>query len=505
MYIHKNGGIMREIPFGVEELKLGYTDRNKVGDDTIPSSVRVLDINSLVCLRSPIIPESIEHLTVRSLNPSDRLCSCFTSLRSVSLPSASQITNRIVTTTKFNLESEAIQYTLRKLDDQYFIGFGPHHESSIEHSFESSFRCFSIIFLKIMNRYINILLLIFGLIAISNALLFSEEQYKNEFENWIDRFEKKYDVSEFKKRFSIFKSNMDFVHSWNSKNSQTVLGLNHLADLTNLEYRQFYLGTHKKAVLGTPGNHEVSNLQSVFGDSATVDWRQKGAVSPIKDQGQCGSCWSFSTTGSVEGAHQIKSGNMVELSEQNLVDCSTSEGNMGCNGGLMDYAFEYIITNNGIDTESSYPYTASSGTTCKYNKANSGATISSYKNITAGSESDLADAVKNAGPVSVAIDASHNSFQLYSHGIYYDASCSSVNLDHGVLVVGYGSGTPDSDSRVHKGSQVRVKVPKTDDTKNYWIVKNSWGTSWGDKGFIYMSKDRDNNCGIASCASYPIV
>ncbi|OXK63657.1 C1 family peptidase, partial [Escherichia coli] len=187
-------------------------------------------------------------------------------------------------------------------------------------------------------------------------------------------------------------------------------------------------------------------------------------------------------TGSTEAAHFLSTKNLVSLSEQNLMDCSRTEGNNGCNGGLMDDAFKYIISNKGIDTEESYPYQASTTYDCRYKAANSGATIASYKDVTSGSETALATAA-NDRPVSVAIDASHNSFQLYTSGVYYEPECSSSQLDHGVLVVGYG----------------------TDGSSDYWIVKNSWGTSWGQAGYIWMSRNRNNNCGIATMASYPTV
>jgi len=213
-----------------------------------------------------------------------------------------------------------------------------------------------------------------------------------------------------------------------------------------------------------------------------VNWNNKGAVTPVKNQGQCGSCWSFSATGSMEGEKFIKQGSLTSLSEQNLIDCSTSQGNQGCNGGLMDSAFKYVIAKHGIDTEASYRYTATGPNACKYSAANIGDTISSYKDVTRGSESALQSAV-DVQPVSVAIDAGHNSFQLYKSGVYYESACSATQLDHGVLAVGYGtdnSGTA------------------------YWLVKNSWGTGWGMSGFIQMSKGRNNNCGIATMASTPI-
>jgi len=299
---------------------------------------------------------------------------------------------------------------------------------------------------------------------------------------WMKEHTKMYEADEFLSRFEIFKNNMDYVRDWNAKGSSTVLGLNNLADLSNSEYRNIYLGTRIDAteILASaePYVHTGEPL------AVNIDWRTKNVVTAIKDQGQCGSCWSFSTTGSVESAYALAKGTApVPLSEQNLMDCSILQGNLGCNGGLMTRAFTWIINNKGIDTEASYPYHASLGT-CKFTIANSGASISSYKNVAAGSEDALAAAL-NTQPVSVAIDAGHNSFQLYKSGVYYESACSSSRLDHGVLAVGYG----------------------TDDaTKaDYWIVKNSWGTVWGTQGYILMARNRQNNCGIATQASYPVV
>jgi len=325
-----------------------------------------------------------------------------------------------------------------------------------------------------MMKAVAVLLLI-GLVAVS---AYTEDEYRSAFTSWMQKHSKAYTNTEFQNRYTIFKNNMDYVRDWNAKNSETILGMTFLADLTNAEYQKIYLGT-KINVQSAPVTTTI--VKDTY--NATVDWRNKGVVTPIKNQGQCGSCWSFSTTGSTEGAHALKTGNLVSLSEQNLMDCSTSYGNQGCDGGLMDQAFQYIIANKGIDTEKSYPYQGVQGT-CAYSAANSGATISSFKDIPQGDEATLATAVTQQ-PVSVAIDASHTSFQLYTQGIYYDIFCSSTKLDHGVLAVGYGVDTTNS--------------------HHYWIVKNSWGTSWGQQGFIYMAKDRNNNCGIATSASYPIV
>jgi len=331
-----------------------------------------------------------------------------------------------------------------------------------------------------------IVLLLLGLVLVS--AIYTDEEYEDAFSSWMQKHEKMYTAEEFQNRFNIFKNNMDYVQKWNAEGSDTILGLNIMADLTNEEYRKIYLGTKidASARLSSTLKHSQQPQSSVSSDyNSTVDWRTKGVVTPIKNQGSCGSCWSFSTTGSVEAAHALATGNLVSLSEQNLVDCSDSYGNQGCNGGLMDQAFQYIIATKGIDTEASYPYTGKDGT-CQYKASNSGATISSYKDIIAGNETDLADAALKQ-PISVAIDASELSFQLYHDGVYYSYLCSSTNLDHGVLVVGFG---------LYDGILEK---------KNYWIVKNSWGPSWGQEGFIYMSKDRNNNCGIATSASYPIV
>jgi len=255
------------------------------------------------------------------------------------------------------------------------------------------------------------------------------------------------------------------------------LKMNKFGDLTSEEFGAIYNGYR-----GMKQRHGIQYSVSGKANPDSVDWRKEGYVTPVKDQGQCGSCWAFSTVASLEGQHFKATKELVSLSEQNLVDCSKAEGNQGCNGGLMDQGFEYIKKNGGIDTEESYPYHARDGK-CKFSKDNVGATLSSWTDVKSKDESALQDALANVGPISVAIDASHTGFQLYKSGVYNQFLCSSTRLDHGVTAVGYG----------------------VLDGKDYWIVKNSWGEVWGMKGYILMSRNKNNQCGIATQASYPVV
>jgi len=310
------------------------------------------------------------------------------------------------------------------------------------------------------------------------ALVAIALSYEVEWQEFKSKFNKVYySAEEHNGRFKVFRDNLDFIKSHNAEKAGFSVGMNHFGDLTNFEFTALLNGMN---VTKKPSQHNspIINVNA----PTSWDWRTKGAVTGIKNQGQCGSCWSFSATGSMEGVHFIKTGQLVSLSEQNLVDCSVPQGNNGCGGGLMDNAFQYVITNNGIDTEASYPYTATGPNPCRFNPANVGAKISNYHDVSpSGSETSLLNAVY-LNPTSVAIDASHSSFQFYNGGVYYEPACSSQSLDHGVLAVGYGT---------YQGFA-------------FWQVKNSWGTGWGMNGYIMMSRNRNNNCGIATMASYPI-
>ncbi|CAO1340688.1 unnamed protein product [Diamesa tonsa] len=273
-------------------------------------------------------------------------------------------------------------------------------------------------------------------------------------------------------RKEIAKNNQKFAHHEVSYE----MGTNQFSDLTTTEFLDMM--TVKDLKLSEI-KYDVTFIGAANVDlPSAVDWRTKGAVTPVKNQGHCGSCWTFSVTGAMEGQQFRKNNKLVSLSEQNLLDCSKSNG---CKGGWMNNAFDYIKRNGGIDTEQSYPYRGVEGR-CAFNKKNVGAICRGFSNIPRGNEESLKNAVATKGPIAVAINVGH-SFQSYHSGVYYERACNPNQLNHAVLVVGYGS----------------------EGGKDYWLVKNSWGGGWGQDGYIKMARNKGNNCGIASAASFPLV
>jgi len=338
-----------------------------------------------------------------------------------------------------------------------------------------------------MNLVVSILILSLFAIYAESAVVSYRDVLLDEWEAFKTRHNKLYeDENEESFRMKVYMENRQKIARHNQRAANGLhsfeLAMNQFGDMLHHEFVALMNGFKKtwktESINGssylTPANVEIPKA---------VDWRKQGYVTPVKDQGQCGSCWAFSTTGALEGQHFRKTGKLVSLSEQNLVDCSRKYGNNGCEGGLMDNAFQYIKENHGLDTEAAYPYTARDGH-CHFKKAKVGATDSGFVDVPQGDEKALKEAVATVGPVSVAIDASHESFQFYAKGVYDEPECSSEQLDHGVLVVGYGTSV---------------------DGQDYWIVKNSWGPKWGAEGFVLMSRNKDNQCGIASAASYPLV
>ncbi|KAJ8311613.1 hypothetical protein KUTeg_010968 [Tegillarca granosa] len=294
----------------------------------------------------------------------------------------------------------------------------------------------------------------FAVVVAIFAVVYSTPIFSSELDSeWVafkNEHKKEYGVTEELQRRLIWENNVNYIQKHNLEADRGVhtfwLGMNEYGDMTSEEFVRVmngYIMSNKTSEgnLYMPPSH-VSDLPD------SVDWRTKGYVTEVKNQKQCGSCWAFSTT-----------------------------GNHGCQGGLMDQGFKYIKINNGIDTEESYPYKGKNGK-CKFSAANVGATDTGYTDLKHGSEDDLQSAVATVGPISVAMDAGHPSFQLYKRGVYSERKCSSKKLDHGLVTASGAQG-------------------------DYWIVKNSWGKTWGMEGYFELARNKNNMCGIATQASYP--
>jgi hypothetical protein len=308
-------------------------------------------------------------------------------------------------------------------------------------------------------------------------------------------FDKEYSsLQEIEVRFDIFRTNLKNIILHNSDPENTFkMGINLFSDLTPDEFRdRFIIGNYNTNNSFIFQNNYpqldmdyscslYTHLEYILPDF--LDWRTLNAVTPVKNQGHCGSCWSFSSTGALEGAWAISRNKLYNLSEQQLIDCSKKYGNMGCSGGLMEDAFVYAIHNKGLCTEESYPYTASDDLSCKI--CNKIATFTKCFNIPENDQIALKYAVSE-GPVSIAIEADTKIFQSYSYGVITGSLCGT-NLDHGVLIVGYG----------------------TENGIDYWLVKNSWGSLWGLDGYVKIQRSNSNDdpgvCGIAISASFPKV
>nr|XP_060640291.1 digestive cysteine proteinase 1-like [Anolis sagrei ordinatus] len=302
------------------------------------------------------------------------------------------------------------------------------------------------------------------------------------FHHYRKKYKKTYiSEQEIEQRANTFIHNMRFVHSKNRANLSFKLTLNHLADHTPEELAAMKGLLEDK----TPNDGEPFPLElySSIILPESLDWRLYGAVTPVKDQAMCGSCWSFAATGTLEGALFLQTGKLTALSQQALMDCSWGFGNFGCDGGLAWRAFKWAKEHGGVPSTESYgPYSGQNGY-CHYNQSEFLGNVSGYVSIPYGNIMALKQAVVKNGPIAVSIHASPKSFMFYANGVYYDSECgNSTTLNHGVLVVGYG---------VLQGQP-------------YWLIKNSWSTFWGNDGYILLSM-KDNNCGVANAALYPIL
>ncbi|XP_048828969.1 pro-cathepsin H [Brienomyrus brachyistius] len=308
--------------------------------------------------------------------------------------------------------------------------------------------------------------------------LFSEKD-EYHFKSWMSQYNRAYDLEEFYYRLQIFTENKKKIDRHNAGNHKFTMGLNQFSDMTFAEFKKSFLLTEPQNCSATKGGHMTRD--GPYPDS--VDWRKKGNyVTPVKNQGSCGSCWTFSTTGCLESVTAISTGKLPLLSEQQLVDCAQAFNNHGCNGGLPSQAFEYIKYNKGLMTEDDYPYTGRDGT-CKFNPGKAAVFIKEVVNITKYDEMEMVDAVARLNPVSLAYEVTSD-FMHYKDGIYTSTECHNTTdmVNHAVLAVGYGedNGTP------------------------YWIVKNSWGANWGQEGYFYIERGK-NMCGLAACSSYPLL
>lgn len=286
-------------------------------------------------------------------------------------------------------------------------------------------------------------------------------------------------VVDHNERFEIFKKNMDMAREFNQKEEYTfTMGVTIFADKTREEFEDWL-----KMTSGTKPKQSGVSRAMFDMDTAEVapdskDWVAAGAVTPIKNQGSCGSCWAFSTTGGIEGQNFLVNHKLSSFSEQELVDCSQAEGNQGCSGGLMDDGFKFVES-DGLCFESAYPYEGTDNS-CKKSSCTKQVTVTSYTDIPQGDTDALKTASGTKGPISIAVDANFF-WQMYTGGVFNHA-CNPSKLDHGVLLVGYQStGT------------------------GYWKVKNSWGAGWGESGFIRLAGTDANTCGLANSASYPTV
>uniref|UniRef100_A0A1J3CSU4 Putative cysteine proteinase n=1 Tax=Noccaea caerulescens TaxID=107243 RepID=A0A1J3CSU4_NOCCA len=305
------------------------------------------------------------------------------------------------------------------------------------------------------------------------------------FESWMLKHEKVYkSVAEKERRLTIFEDNLRFITNRNAENLGYRLGLTRFADLSLHEYGEICHGADPRP----PKNHVFMTSSDRYKTSSgdvlpkSVDWRNEGAVTEVKDQGHCRSCWAFSTVGAVEGLNKIVTGELVTLSEQDLINCNKE--NNGCGGGKVETAYEYLVNNGGLGTNNDYPYKAVNGVCDGRLKENNKNVImiDGYENLPANNELALRKAVAHQ-PVTAVIDSSSREFQLYESGVF-DGTCGT-NLNHGVVVIGYG----------------------TENGRDYWIVRNSWGNTWGEAGYMKMARNIANPrglCGIAMRASYPL-
>ncbi|XP_053668625.1 digestive cysteine proteinase 1 [Anopheles marshallii] len=312
----------------------------------------------------------------------------------------------------------------------------------------------------------------------------SEEHLHNEFDRFKNKHGKSYgSEEEHERRLSVFRQNLRFIHSHNRANRGFTVSVNHLADRTEEEMRALR-GFRSSGIYngGHPFPYNPSDHLDDLPDS--WDWRISGAVTPVKDQSVCGSCWSFGTIGHIEGAYFRKTQKLVRFSQQALIDCSWGYGNNGCDGGEDFRAYQWMMEVGGVPMEDEYGGYLGQDGYCHVQNMILYAPITGWVNVTSGDSDAFKVALFKHGPLSIAIDAGHKSFSFYSNGVYYEPECKNKldELDHAVLAVGYG--------------QLNGE--------DYWLIKNSWSNYWGNDGYALMAV-KDNNCGLTTDATYVLM
>ena len=320
-----------------------------------------------------------------------------------------------------------------------------------------------------MNKFLIVLVL--ALVACQTDL---DSLIFQQFQKFIKKYQKKYEsINEFLARYEVFRKNV--MDTFKEENSLYRTGITKFSDLTKQEFAKIYLNLNYDALAMANFDPTIVKVSNAAPDA--YDWRDYGRVSPVKDQASCGSCWAFSTIANLEGLYYAKKGVMKTFSEQMLVDCDTSDS--GCNGGLMQYAFTWL-KKNGIMLDSDYPYTGTKGT-CKSDKSKYvDMSVTGYKKLgsswstwSAVDEDEIKELLYETGPLALAINA--DPLQIYTSGILdlTSTKCPSSGINHAVTLVGYG----------------------TENNVAYWIVKNSWGTAWGEKGYFRIRRG-NGTCGV---------
>jgi len=314
-------------------------------------------------------------------------------------------------------------------------------------------------------------LVVVVLLVIGASAKLTEKENQQHFANFMRDYGKNYSATNLASRFMVFRTNLEKINQHNSANKSWTMAMNEFGDLTAAEFSSRYCGYRPKL-----SNRTRTETESKAPIPPSVDWRLQNAVTPVKNQGPCGSCWSFATTGTIEAAWKLSQGTLLSLSEMQLVDCSGE----GCQGGAYDDAYAYVIR-NGITSESAYPYTPQDGN-CMSPLPQYVATISRFVDVYRNNDASLQAAVALT-PVAIAVEADSETFQFYSSGVFNDALCGTT-LDHAMMIVGYN----------------------TNANGKYWIVKNSWGQTWGQRGYMYLARTPGAGiCGVNMAPSYPIV